>query len=94
MASHDPVGAAAAARPAGCAIAVDPSSSLPPGTIDVGLTRANCDRDRVSEAACLRALLDGACALGADRVYGVHDLSKVIDRRNLYARAVRAMPRP
>ncbi len=90
--SRTPSGAAAPPRPAGCPVAIDPSTTLPKGLVELGSVRANCDRDRVPEAECVQALRDEACALGGDHLYWVHDVSKVAHRRILLARAARSSP--
>lgn len=78
--------AAAPPRDRGCSVAV--LSSAPPGATELGWSQVDCD-STVPAPECWRALFDEACALGADSVWEVQDISKVRGRSKLVAHAGR-----
>lgn len=79
-----PSGASAPARPRGCPITELPAA--PAGATELGWLSVNCGQS-VPTAECRQALLDEACALGAEVVWNVAEISKVQGREKWSARA-------
>lgn len=58
-------------RQPGCEVRIFPEQPSYP-TDNIGPVSSSCD-ESVSDADCLRTLMDEACKLGADTVWGVSD---------------------
>ena len=67
-------------RPEGCKVQLFNDSPDGP-TTNIGPVRADCALD-VSEADCLRTLLDQVCKLGGDVVWGVADKPQLAGDKN------------
>jgi hypothetical protein len=59
------------AQPEGCPVKIFPETP-PMSTDNIGTVNASCGMD-ISNDDCLRTLMDQACKLGADVVWGVAD---------------------
>ena len=56
-------------------------------TDNIGPVSASCD-DTVSDSDCLRTMMDEACKLGADTVWGVSDKPEMkLGKKRFYGRA-------
>lgn len=69
-------------REPGCEVRISPE--LPTYPIDnIGPVSAKCD-DFVSDADCIRTLMDQACKLGADTIWGASDKPELKNNKKIW----------
>ncbi|MBX3228536.1 MAG: hypothetical protein KIT84_07780 [Labilithrix sp.] len=73
-------------REPGCEVRIFPEQPSY-GTDNIGPVSASCD-ESVADSDCMRTLMDQACKLGADTVWGVSDKPELKDgKKRFYGRA-------
>lgn len=70
----------------GCEVRIFPDRPSYP-TDNIGPVSSSCD-ESISDADCLRTLMDEACKLGADTVWGVSDKPELkLGKKRFYGRS-------